>query len=205
MYADSSLSLFLQKLYFSDNKVNNIFLDSSNPRASENFLAYIAFRESLDRKNKTEDDKLYNNLSSYFFHYNPGTSPDLTTELTERRPKNIKTSWGKVEVLKQAIIAEINGYLSEAASYDPYAVCMGLRHRVEKEIYNRLPDQTSKDEFIATFMTRHKFAKAEEYGVNIPEIFNLMTALHNDADHVKINGKTNEYMEKGLYIHSDIP
>jgi len=183
---------------FSDKKVNHVFLDTSTPQATEGFLSFIAFRESLDRKNKPDDKNLYDSLSSYFFHYNPDTTVDLSDQLKSRKSAHVKTSWGKVENLKQAMIDEVNSYLSGLSMYDPYAVCMALRHRVEKVIYGRLPDNVSKDRFIATHLTKQKFVEAENSGVEIPEIFNLITALHNEADHVKINGQTNQYMEKRI-------
>ncbi len=182
---------------FSDKKVNRIFLDNSTPRATDAFLAFIAFREGLDRGNEDEN-ALYDVLSSHFFHYHPDQNVDLRQELTARRRDSVRTSWGQVPVLKQAIIDEVNAYIQGEASYDPYAVCMGIRHKVEKEIFLQLPDDASKQQFIETHKTVEKFKMAEALGIQIPAHFNLITALHNDADHVSLNRETLLYKEKPI-------
>lgn len=182
---------------FSDKKVNRIFLDTSTPRASESFLAFIAFRSGLDRNRETDND-LYNKLSAFFFHYNTNTRVNVVADLTDRRTNNLKTTWGEVKVLKQAVIDEVNSYLQGQPQYDPYAVCMGIRHKVEKEIWSLLPDEALKVRFIEEHKTIDKIKLAEDNGINVPAHFNLVTALHNDADHVSWNQETLRYREKPI-------
>ncbi|MBD5261922.1 MAG: hypothetical protein HDS38_07330 [Bacteroides sp.] len=182
---------------FSDGKVNKVFLDSSVPMATLPFLAFISFRSSLN-KAIPEEQELYDKLSVHFFHYNPDADIDMREELTARRRDNLKTSWGQVPTFKQAIIDEVNAYLQGRDAYDPYAVCMGIRQKVEREVYMLLPNDQSKELFIRAHKTRDKFKIAEDNGISVPAHFNLITAIHNDADHVSWNTETLRYNEKTI-------
>ena len=81
--------------------------------------------------------------------------------------------------------------------YDPYAVAMALRLRVEKIIYNQLKDQPQKNAFISEKTTKNKFKFAEDNAIIIPDILYLVNAIHNEADHLKYDATT-VYFEKSM-------
>ena len=101
-------------------------------------------------------------------------------------------------MLHQVLIDEVNKYLSGNHNYDPYAVAMALRLRVEKNICEQLGTQAEKDEFVDQKMTKYKFAYAEDHGVMVPAILNVVNAIHNEADHLKYDAISHQYLEKAI-------
>lgn len=183
---------------FSPKKMNVIYLDESSPRATDDFLSFISWRSELNPKDAIEGP-IYNDVSSHLFHYHPDESFDASQYYKDRPRPHVKSSWGKVKDLKDALINEINNYLTDAPTYDPYAVCMALRHRVEKVLFKRLEgDNIKEQEFLSAHKTIDKIAVIEKYGIDIPESFNLITALHNEADHVKLDKEKLGYIEKPI-------
>ena len=142
--------------------------------------SFIAYREQLD-KTVPEQKLLYNDLSKYFFHYNPNTI-DRSSDIPIQ--PNLKKTWAKGINLKQYVLEELNKYLGTDVTYDPYAVSLGIRFRLEKLIYNQLDDNERID-FINTHQTDKKLKYAEEHSVLIPDAYYYLSAIHNDADHLK--------------------
>jgi hypothetical protein len=181
---------------FSKKRLNYVCLKKTEPVATDAMKAFISFRNNLDR-NDVGQDTLYDNLSCYLFHYNP-TAVDLSNSIdTYKKIQHLRTSWGKTQKLHEELIKEVNAYLSENANYDPYAVAFALRLRVEKCIYDRLPDD-KKHQFLSEKTTKSKFEFAERVNVEVPEAYYIVNAIHNEADHLKINETSNEYMEKSV-------
>lgn len=82
------------------------------------------------------------------------------------------------------MLEELNKYLGADLTYDPYAVSLGIRFRLEKLIYDLLDDD-ERIEFIDTHQTDKKLKYAEEHSVLIPDAYYYLSAIHNDADHLK--------------------
>ena len=181
---------------FPENRVNFLYLKNTVPVATTAMKAFIAFRNSLDRKD-SEDDALYGRLSNYLFHYNPSAT-DLSNDLAARHKPGLKQKWGRTHDLHIMLIDEVNKYFSDQPSYDPYAVAMALRLRVEKIVYEKLPTQNLMDIFIKTKMTTEKFTFAESNGVVVPEALYIINAIHNEADHLKYDSAKGEYVEKAM-------
>lgn len=192
------LSPYTFRNYIFNNKILHIdYLFKMEPKATEPMKAFIAFREGLDKKDETQK-KLYDNLSKNLFHYNPVVVDYKSNiEAIDHRHK-IRSTWGKTQVLHQFLIEELNRYLQNKESYDPYAVALALRLRVEKMIYDKLPTQEAKDDFVNTHMTQPKFDIAEKYEISVPDVYRIVTAIHNDADHLKYDVLKNEYVEKSM-------
>lgn len=186
---------------FSEKKINPQYLRATIPTATRKMLAFIAFRETMNQESKGGDAnklQLYHNLSHDLFHYNPIVKDYSADIATYKSDRNLDESWGKTDALHQILIAEVNKYLSDQTQYDPYAVAMALRLRVEKLMYDTLPNQAMKDQFIDQKMTKNKFAFCESNGIEVPDVYNIVSAIHNDADHVKIDHLTNTYIEKPM-------
>lgn len=183
---------------FSDNKVNHVYLNNAIPVATQAIKAFISFREGLDRKNDPSQKCLYDKLSHDLFHYNP-IQVDYSAEISAyKRNPNLRQTLGRTNILHQVLIDEVNKYLSGQHQYDPYGVAMALRLRVEKLVYEMIPDPMQKQTFINEKMTKNKFAFVEGLSINIPDVLNIINAIHNEADHLKYNQVTHTYEEKAM-------
>ena len=116
---------------------------------------------------------------------------DLQNEIASRHKRNVKTSLGNPERLKKYLKEELDKYFSEQNNYDPYAVAMALRHKIEKQIYDKLENDELKKEFVNIHKTNDKLNFCEKYSIIVPDSFYIVNAIHNEADHLKRkdNGK----------------
>ena len=183
---------------FSDDKINHVYLFNTIPTASPEMKAFISFRQGLDRKNDTAQSKLYEKLSRDLFHYNPQIV-DYTVDINALKSNHhLKPSWGRTKVLHTFLIEEINKYLSGAPSFDPYAVSLAVRLRVEKIMYERLPSQELKDGLVNEKMTKNKMKYCANNGHEMPEVFNIVNAIHNEADHLSYDATNERYVERPM-------
>lgn len=182
---------------FSERKVNFVYLKHTQPVATKAMMAFISFREGLDKSDANQLD-LYNKLSCYLFHYNP-VAVDFSAQIDIYKTiADLRPNWGRTEVLHKILIDQVNKYLNGDIEYDPYAVAMALRLRVEKIIYNQLDSQQKKDSFVNEKMTKNKFEFAENNSIIIPDILYMINAIHNDADHLKYDAVNQKYLEKSM-------
>ncbi len=168
--------------YVFNSKLNIQTITSSLPVGSPAMKAFISYREGLDRSIPSSD-QLYSNMSHYFFHYDPGLV-DICGDLPGNVP-NLRQSWGNEQIFLNYIIGECNSYLSGQAVYDPYAICIGIRLRLEKIVYNSITNSAEKQLFLGTNKTNEKIDYARSIGVSIPDTYYYLSAIHNDADHLK--------------------
>lgn len=101
-------------------------------------------------------------------------------------------------VFKEMLISELNKYLSFNQIYDPYAVAVALRLRVEKFMYISLSSQELKDDFVNTHKTNKKLDFCERNGIIVPDAFFIVNSIHNSADHLKQNPVTGIFEEKQM-------
>lgn len=187
---------------FSDKKLNIQYLKETLPKATLPMMSFISFRERMNSDGKAGDAAkadLYHRLSHDLFHYNP-IVVDYSSYLETYRNANeqhLNNQWGNTNILHQILIVELNKYLSGDPQYDPYAVALALRLRVEKIMYNLLPTHLKQD-FVDTHMTKKKFDYCIQKGIDVPDVFYIVTAIHNEADHLKYDSVTNRYIEKPM-------
>ena len=79
----------------------------------------------------------------------------------------------------------MNKYLRKEADYDPYSVCIALRIKIEKIVYEKLPTEDKKKEFIQTHKTKAKLEFAENILGELPDIYFILGIIYNDAGHLK--------------------
>ena len=85
------------------------------------------------------------------------------------------------------MLEELNKYLGTDVTYDPYAVSLGIRFRLEKLIYDLLDDD-KRIEFIDTHQTDKKLKYAEEhYKLNHPVIRNIVKNIFNNQSVLTID------------------
>lgn len=192
------LNPFTFKNYiFSDSKVNHVYLQGIVAGATPAMKAFIAFREGLN-KYIPEQEQLYNDLSHDLFHYNPVQVDYSAWIQAIGGQTGLRSTWGRTGVLHTELITQINAYLSGNTQYDPYAVALALRLRVEKCAYNLLSTVEQKTTFVNAHKTKDKFQYCENIGIELPEILNVVNAIHNDADHLKFDATQARYIEKPM-------
>lgn len=182
---------------FGPKVINEIYLEETMPVATEDMMRFISFRQWLNPQKKPENKPTYDNLSCDIFHYNPNAS-DRSAEIEAYHQNGVKTTWGNPLVFRQVVMDELNKYLSGQAMYDPYAVALALRYRVEKVMYDSLPSQKLKDEFVDTHKTNKKLEFCEENNIQVQEVYYMVNAIHNDSDHLRQNELTGKFEEKAM-------
>lgn len=175
--------VFFKNYIFSPKKINVCYLSKQTINVSESMKAFICFRNNLNKEDKS-DKQIYDDLSTFFFHYNP-SNKDLTAVVKPQ--KNLRTTWFKDDNLKVYLVDELNKYLSDSNDYDPYSVCLAIRIRVEKLAYDKLKKETDKQSFLGEYKTKDRLSKAEDLGASIPDSFYVMGAIYNDAEHLHDN------------------
>ena len=160
-------------------------------------MRFITFRQWLDPQKHPERKQTYDNLSCDLFHYNPKAS-DRSAEIAGYHQTGVKSTWGNPPVFRQILIGEMNKYLSGQENYDPYAVAIAMRLRVEKIFYDSLPNSELKNGFVATHKTNDKLEFCEQHRLLIPDAYFIVNSIHNEADHLKQNPVTGKFEEKAM-------
>ena len=159
-------------------------------------MKFIAFRQGLDKKN-ANDKALEEDLSCYIFHYNPQVI-NLSARIAAYAKPGVKSTWGKPTVFKEVLIDELNKYFTDAPVYDPYAVALALRLRVEKVMYDKLGSEQLKNDFVETHKTNEKLKFCEDNNIPVPDAYFIVNAIHNSSDHLRENPITGKFEEKSM-------
>lgn len=162
---------YFKNFAFSNQKV--YYLNKSNIQVAQGIINLLKNRNDL----KIKDD-----VSKYFLHYDPGT----INKRNDFRVLNLPELWGEGDNFRNYLNNEVQNYLNDRP-YDPFAVCGGLRIRIEEIAYNKLQSQTARTTFLATHKTRSKLEKAEEFGFTSPESHYLLAIIYNEGMHWKLN------------------
>ena len=184
---------YFKNYVFSNKIINHVYLKKTGPIWNKKMMTFISFRESVKQK----DEELYNKLSANLFHFHP--SPEDLTSIIEkecRGKQNLKTSWGKVINFKSFLIEEVKKFFCDQQDYDPFAVAMALRFRIEKLAYDKLKTAGLKNEFIKLHTTKDKLEFCVEIGIEIPPVYFLVNSIHNEANHLKANEINSDYIKQ---------
>lgn len=131
-----------------------------------------------------EDTSIKENLDKYFLHFHPD-SIDISTEFSIL---GLPSSWGKSLRFHEVIDSENTKYLSGQSDYDPLAVCVRIRVRIEELLYSMLTNKEDTEIFInEQHGTKKKLNFCETIGLNIPESYYLLGIIYNDNLHLKTN------------------
>lgn len=130
---------------------------------------------------KREENSIKDDVSKYLLHFH--------TESINKRNEfvnlGLKPTWGEGQSFKEFVNTEIEKYLGGQSDYDPFAVCCGVRVKIENIIYFLLPTLEAKSEFLEVHGTKSKLEFSEECGVNVPEHYYLLGIIYNDGMHWK--------------------
>ncbi len=129
------------------------------------------------RGEKTIED----DVAKFLLHYHEG-------EINQRenfKQLKLAETWGEGTTFLEHLINEMNKYLRKDADYDPYSVCIALRIKIEKSVYEQLPTEDEKEKFIETHGTKEKLEFAENILGELPDIYFILGVIYNDAGHLK--------------------
>ena len=157
---------------FSSKRMNIIYLqkDYIQPNAKVKKLL-----------SKRGEDTIAADVSKFLLHYNEG---EINQRENFKKLKLVET-WGEGTTFLKHLINEMNKYLRKDADYDPYSVCIALRIKIEKIVYEKLPTEDEKKEFIQTHKTKSKLEFAEDILGELPDIYFILGVIYNDAGHLK--------------------
>lgn len=165
--------LFFNHFCFNDTKIKVNYLKDINIKSNQQILKLIY---------KREDPSIQANVDAYFFHFHPAINTiDLTTEF---KALNLNTDWAKPEKFLQKVFREVRRYLIETDTFDPLAICFGVRIQIEKLVYDKIPDPANKIIFIDTNGTKNKLYFAQSIGIHIPETYFLLGIIYNTSLHL---------------------
>lgn len=165
--------LFFNHFCFNDTKIKVNYLKEINIKSNQNILKIIY---------KREDPSIKALVDAYYFHYHPTISTvDLTTEF---KALKLNVDWAKPEKFFKTIFREVRRYLFETDTFDPLAVCFGVRIQIEKLVYNKIPDPANKIKFIDTNGTKNKLHFAQSIGIHLPETYFLLGIIYNTSLHL---------------------
>lgn len=187
---------YFRNYIFNEKVINQVYLEDTKPIATQDMMKFIAFRQGLDKKNEI-DRTMEEKLSCYIFHYNP-QEIDLSSQIAGYAKPGVKSKWGNPSVFKGVLIAELNKYFQDEPEYDPYAVALALRLRVEKVMYDELGSIQLKNDFVKTHKTNEKLKFCEDNGIPVPDAYFIVNAIHNSSDHLRENPITGKFEEKSM-------
>lgn len=165
--------LFFNHFCFNDKKIKVNYLKEINIKSNQNILKIIY---------KREEPSIQHIVDAYYFHYHPTINTiDLTTEF---RALKLNVDWAKPEKFFKTIFREVRRYLFEKETFDPLAICFGVRIQIEKLVYEKIHDHVNKTKFLETKGTKNKLHFAQSIGVQLSETYFLLGVIYNPSLHL---------------------
>ncbi len=160
---------YFKNFAFNDQKV--YFLEQSPIQVNQGIVRLLRNREHPSIK----DD-----VSKHLLHFEP-------THINKRAEFNalgLRELWGESDNFYQFLFSEVDNYLNGRA-FCPFAVCGGLRVKIEQIAFDKLQTPEARYAFLTTKKTRSKLVKAGEMGVVSPESHYLLGIIYNEGMHWK--------------------
>lgn len=164
--------VFFNNYTFSPKRMNIVYLQKDYIQPNANVKKLLA---------KREEETIKDDVSKFLLHYNEG-------EINQReqfKQLRLAETWGEGTTFLEHLVNEMNKYLRKDVDYDPYSVCIALRIKIEKIVYEQLPTNEKKEEFIQTHMTKEKLEFAESILGELPDTYFILGVIYNDAGHLK--------------------
>jgi len=160
---------YFKNFAFSKQKV--YYLDKSNIQVNQHFVRLLR-----NRNNQTIKD----DIAKYLLHFESGH----INKRAAFRALGIPELWGESDNFYHFIYAEVDNYLNNRI-FCPFAVCGGVRVKIEELAYNKLQEQANRTTFLTTKKTRVKLEEADKMGVVSPESHYLLGIIYNEGMHWK--------------------
>lgn len=166
--------LFFNHFCFNDNKIKVCYIKDIKVKSNQHILNIIYNRE---------DETIKNIVDAHYFHFHPDSaSVDIAKEF---KTLKLNSDWGTPEKFFKKIFREVRRYLFDDETFDPLAICFGVRIKIEQLIYNKISDTENKKKFIEdTNGTKNKLQFAQSIGVQIPETYFLLGIIYNTSLHL---------------------
>ncbi|MEZ4988524.1 MAG: hypothetical protein R2795_26455 [Saprospiraceae bacterium] len=160
---------YFKNFAFNDQKV--YFLEQSPIQVNQGIVRLLRNRDHATIKDA---------VSKHLLHFEP-------THINKRAEFNalgLRELWGESDNFYQFLFTEVENYLN-GRPFCPFAVCGGLRVKIEQIAFVRLQTPEARTTFLTTKKTRSKLEKAEEMGVVSPESHYLLGIIYNEGMHWK--------------------
>lgn len=155
-------------------------------------VQYLGFTEGVPdtatkrllkaRGNSADESAIYGVVSKYLLHYHY----DIQINAEETfLSLGLRKNWGKGYGFWIYLVEECNKYFANK-EYDYYAISTAVRVRVEKLVYDSLPNDADKQLFLGTNGTMKKFTVMANKGIDIPDVYSLLGIIYNDAEHLPL-------------------
>jgi len=166
--------LFFNHFCFNDNKIKVCYIKDIKVKSNKHILKIIYNRE---------DETIKSIVDEHYFHFHPNSE---TIDLTEEfKALNLNADWGTPAKFFKKIFREVRRYLLEDDTFDPLAICFGVRIQIEKLVYEKIPDAENQRKFIEENNgTKDKLHFAQSIGVQIPETYFLLGIIYNTSLHL---------------------
>ena len=159
---------------FSRKKMNIQYLMNYSVRTSENMRKLLI---------KRMESSIKNEVSQHLFHFSTGE----INKRAEFRTLSLAEMWGEGLNFLQYITDETNKYLQGDEIFEPYAVCLSLRIRIEKLVYESLENHHRQGFLDVDSGTKPKLEYAESILGELPDIYFMLGIIYNDAAHITEN------------------
>lgn len=165
---------YLKHFCFNDKRLNVCYLKEFNGRISDKMIKFIGARENALIKDVVD---------AYYLHYHPYINKiDVSKEF---KSLSLNLDWAKPQNFKKKVDRELRKYLLEPGKvYDPLAVCVSIRVKIEENTYNSITKNGHKQQFLLTHGTTEKLNFARNHGVVIPETYYLLGIIYNHPLHI---------------------
>lgn len=166
--------LFFNHFCFNDNKIKVCYIKDIKVKSNQKILNIIYNRENEIIKNVVDAN---------YFHFHPNSETvDLTKEFKDL---NLNSDWGTPPKFFKMVFREVRRYLLENDTFDPLAICFGVRIQIEQLVYNKISDFENKRKFIEENNgTKNKLHFAQSIGVRLPETYFLLGIIYNTSLHL---------------------
>lgn len=141
--------------------MNICYLKPARGRISDKMSKMISLRETELIKDK---------LDTYYLHFHPESDDiDITLQF---KTLGLNQDWGQANKFITKIDRETRKLLlEEDKKYDPLAVCISIRRRIEYNIFIQITSDEMKLRFLETHGTISKLEYARSLGIIIPETY----------------------------------
>lgn len=166
---------YFKNFAFSNQKV--YYLDKSSIQINDHLAKLLRIRGE-----KSVNEDIRHDISKHLVHFHP----NHINRREDFKRLSIPELWGVTDNFYKYLFSEVDNYLNDRP-FCPFAVCGGVRVKIEEIAYGKLREQTNRDAFLDTNKTRSKIEEADKMGIVSPESHYLLGIIYNEGMHWKNN------------------
>ncbi|SDM39231.1 hypothetical protein [Siphonobacter aquaeclarae] len=187
------ISKFIDQYKLDGGEIYPLILTHLDPYIFQNYvfssqkIYYLDDRPSdyshamLELVKKRNEIQIKEDVSKYLFHFHP-TRINKRSEFKELK---LKETWGEGDIFYTFIFEELRKYIL-GEKYCPLSICCAIRVKIEKIVFESLPSNSAKNDFLETKSTREKLDLARErYGISVSETYYILGMIYNEPMHIR--------------------